>query len=143
MVAGSCRRLEELPWSARAILEDARRAILATLDEDGTPHAVPVTFAVVAGDLVTAVDYKPKSGRQLKRLKNLRANPKATAVVDRWSEEWDELGWVMLAGRARIELPGTGVAQLSERYPQYRERAPAGDVIVLSPERIRWWLSSE
>jgi PPOX class probable F420-dependent enzyme len=125
---------------ARGILEAARRAVLSTLDEDGTPHSVPVTFAIVAGELVTAIDHKPKSGRELKRLKNIRANPKASALVDRWSEEWDELGWVMMSGRARIELPGTGVAQLIERYPQYQERAPSGDVIVLSPERIRWWL---
>jgi PPOX class probable F420-dependent enzyme len=140
VLAGSCRRLEELPSEARDILEGARRAVLSSLDKDGTPHSVPVTFAIVAGELVTAIDHKPKSGRELKRLKNLRANPKATALVDRWSEDWDDLGWVMIAGRARIELPGTGVAQLIERYPQYQERPPSGDVIVLSPERIRWWL---
>ena len=142
VLTGSCRRLEELPSAARAIVEDARRAVLSTLDENGIPHTVPVTFAIVAGVLVTAIDHKPKSGRELKRMKNLRANPVATMLVDRWSEEWDELGWVMLSGRAHIELPGTGVAQLTERYPQYRRQAPTGDVIVFNPERIRWWLAS-
>jgi PPOX class probable F420-dependent enzyme len=142
VVAGTCRRLEELPPDARSILEDARRAALSTLDPDGVPHTVPVTFAIVAGELVTAIDHKPKTGRELRRVKNLRADPTATVMVDRWSEDWDELGWVMLSGRARVELPGTGGAQLTERYPQYREQAPGGDVIVFSPERIRWWLAS-
>lgn len=140
MSGGSCRRFEELPAEARAIVEEARRAVLSTLDEDGVPHAVPVTFAIVGGDVVSAVDHKPKSGRELKRLRNIRVNPAATVLMDRWSEDWERLGWVMIAGRARIEMPGTGVAQLVERYPQYRARHPAGEVIVLGPELIRWWL---
>ncbi len=63
-------------------LDDARRLLttvpivrLATVGEDGRPHLVPVTFAVHRGSVYTAVDHKPKSTRDLRRLANIRATP--------------------------------------------------------------------
>jgi PPOX class probable F420-dependent enzyme len=143
MPAGTCRRLEDLPPSARSILEDARRAVLATVDAGGAPHAVPITFAVVAGNIVTAVDDKPKSGRELRRLRNIRSDPAVTVLADRWSEQWEQLGWIMIVGRARIEPPGTEIEHLVARYPQYEARPPSGEVVVIAPELVRWWLYSD
>lgn len=31
------------------------------------------------------------------------------------------------------------LAALSERYPAYRDRPPAGPVLRLQPERLLWW----
>ncbi len=39
----------------------ARVARLATSDEHGAPHVVPVCFAHEGGSLYTAIDRKPKS----------------------------------------------------------------------------------
>ena len=50
---------------------DAPVAVLGTILPDGRPHLVPVTFAAAGELLVTAVDWKPKSGRKLQRITNV------------------------------------------------------------------------
>src|SRR5258707_103858 len=47
------------PW-ARALLEDARVGHLGLLDGDARPRVLPVTFALVDGEVYSAVDDKPK-----------------------------------------------------------------------------------
>ena len=142
MSSGTCRRLEELPPRALSLVQAARRAVLATLDERGSPHVVPVCFATRRGELVTAVDQKPKSReRELARVANVRRTPAATLLVDRWDEDWRQLGWVMFRGAARVDSPGSATAELLERYPQYRDDPPAGEVIALRPARVLWWLA--
>src|ERR1700748_3922228 len=75
---------------------------LGTADGEGRPHVGVVTFAV-AGDMVfTAVDQKPKSGRPLKRLRNVGENPVVTMLADHYSEDWETLWWVRADGRAAI-----------------------------------------
>jgi PPOX class probable F420-dependent enzyme len=142
MASGSCRRLSDLPPQAREVIESARRAVLATVDERGAPHAVPVSFAVLDEDLVTAVDQKPKKPGELVRVRNVRANPNVAMLFDRWDEDWERLAWVMVRGGARVEPPATGSAELSTRYPQYRDDPPRGDVIVITPVRVSWWSSA-
>ena len=139
MASGSCTDLSELPSTLRAIVDDARRAALATVDEHGHSHVVPVCFAIVGEEIVSAIDDKPKSDRELARVANVRARPRATLLFDRWNEDWTRLGWVMVAGAARMSPSGTGVEALEARYPQYQESPPRGDVIVVRPELIRWW----
>lgn len=124
------------------MLHAARRGVLTTIDRSGAPHAVPVCFAVVGRELVTAIDHKPKSARRPARLGNIERNPAAAMLFDRWDEDWHRLGWVLVRGLARVEAPGTGRAELVARYPQYAATPPAGDVIVLSPARVTWWLWS-
>ena len=41
----------------------------------GRPHVVVVTFAVEGDAIHAAVDQKPKSGANLKRLRNVGENP--------------------------------------------------------------------
>jgi len=143
MPSGSCQRVDDLPGEARAIIDDARRAFLSTVDGAGHPHCLPVCFAVKRLELVSALDYKPKSGRRLQRVRNLERDPRATLLFDAWSEDWSEVGWVMVRGGARLEDPGYGDAELGRRYPQYAARPPEGRVIVLSPKRIVWWTGRE
>ena len=65
---------------------------LGTADGQGRPHVVVVTF-VVDGDMVyTAVDQKPKSGKPLKRLRNVGDNPVVTMLADHYSEDWKRCG---------------------------------------------------
>src|SRR4051794_41056265 len=50
----------ELPGWASRLLSSARVARLGLLDDEGAPRVLPVVFAVSGGQLVTAVDHKPK-----------------------------------------------------------------------------------
>ena len=127
------------------LLGDARVARLATVTSQGTPHIVPVTFAVRDSVLYTAVDAKPKSTRALRRLDNVRRHPTVALLADHYDDDWDALWWVRADGRARViddpgELAGP-VGLLAERYPQYRDIPPAGPVIMVVIERLAGWIA--
>ncbi|MGN6205542.1 TIGR03668 family PPOX class F420-dependent oxidoreductase [Humibacter sp.] len=131
---------------ARERLASARVARLATVRPDGSPHVVPVTFAV-EGDLVyTAVDHKPKSARSLLRLENVARHPRVALLADHYSDDWDELWWVRVDGRASVVTDADEarhpIDALVERYEQYREHRPAGPVIVIRVDHWTGWASS-
>jgi len=88
--------------SERAFLADARVARLATADAAGRPHVVPVCHALDGDAVYVTIDAKPKGSRPLKRIRNLRENPAAALVADRYDEDWSRLGWVMVQGRAEV-----------------------------------------
>jgi PPOX class probable F420-dependent enzyme len=125
------------------LLEDERHAHLALLDGDGAPRVLPVTFGLVDGEVVSAVDHKPKRrpGAELARVRWLRRDPRAALGVDRYDEEWARLRWVQLLGRVAIEdgVDAAALAALQRRYPQYRERPPDGPLLRLRVERALWW----
>jgi PPOX class probable F420-dependent enzyme len=130
----------------RRRLADARVARLATVGGDGQPHVVPVTFAV-EGDLIyTAVDYKPKKSVNLRRLRNIRENPRVALLVDHYAEDWDELWWVRVDGWASVVEDELGLQDpldvLAGRYEQYRDRRPAGPVILIQADRWKGWSST-
>jgi PPOX class probable F420-dependent enzyme len=107
----------------RAFLAAQRVARLATADAAGRPHVVPICYALVRDKVYFTIDEKPKKKpARLKRLANLRANPRAALVVDRYDEDWSRLGWVMLRGAAEIIESGPehdeAQAALRARYPQ-------------------------
>lgn len=130
---------------ARRFCERSRVAHLATADAKGTPHLVPVCYAVQDDSLYISVDEKPKrTDIPLKRLRNIVENPNVAVTVDRWDEDWRRLAWVMLRGRAEILPDGDehdrAQSQLRERYPQYRtmDLAPL-PVIALRIARVLQW----
>ena len=121
-------------------VEDARVAHLATVGADGRPHVVPICFALDGDTLYTAVDEKPKSTRALKRLANIEANPHVEIVADGWDEDWSRLWWVRLSGVARVvERDERGLELLVAKYPQYRERPPAGPFVLVTIQRRSEW----
>jgi PPOX class probable F420-dependent enzyme len=129
----------------RSFLEEGRVGHLATADKEGAPHVVPVCYAVAGATLYITVDEKPKRAeRPLKRLRNIRDNPQAAFVRDRWDEDWRRLAWVMLRGPAEILDAGPehdrAQALLRARYPQYRgmNLAPL-PVIALRIARASEW----
>jgi len=131
---------------ARARLAAARVARLATADAAGRPHLVPVTFATVGDSLVTAVDHKPKRGTDLRRLRNIRAQPRVAVLADHYEEAWTALWWVRADGAARIleanaggEERAAALRALVAKYPQYRERPPAGPVIWVDVDAWSGW----
>ncbi|MBS0562863.1 MAG: TIGR03668 family PPOX class F420-dependent oxidoreductase [Proteobacteria bacterium] len=136
-----------LEGTARAFVLAQRVARLATADEAGAPHVVPVCFALDGAALYVAIDEKPKGTGPagMKRLRNIAANPRAAVVVDRYAEDWSRLAWVMLRGRAEVLAPGeaehaAALSLLRARYPQYRAmRLDDLPVIALRIARATWW----
>ena len=123
-----------------------RVARLATADASGQPHVVPIVFATDCHHLYTPLDEKPKrvEPRQLKRARNIAANPRVAVVVDDYDEDWTRLEWVLITGTAEISESGesyaAGLRLLHEKYLQYGsmslERRP---VIVVMPTRVTSW----
>ncbi|WP_217553930.1 TIGR03668 family PPOX class F420-dependent oxidoreductase [Streptomyces sp. GbtcB6] len=126
---------------ARRRFAAARVARLATVDEAGRPHLVPVVFARHGADgIVTAVDHKPKTTPRLKRLRNIAARPAVSLLVDAYDENWDRLWWVRADGDARVIPADAAVVEpLCEKYPQYRERPPGGPVVLVTVSRWTGW----
>lgn len=120
-------------------------ARLATIEESGAPHLVPFVFALdPEGDTIySEVDEKPKRTKRLKRLANIRANPRVAVLVDHYEEDWTQVWWVMMRGVGRVLEDGPererGLRLLAEKYEQYRTATDAGDVIAIDVEVWRGW----
>lgn len=126
---------------------EARVARLGTVDPDGGVHLVPFCFVIEGDVLYSAVDQKPKRSRDLRRLRNLRERPRATALIDHYEDDWSALWWLRLRGTARIleaEEPEARRARalLAEKYPQYRREPPPGPVIALDVTERRGWAAA-
>ena len=119
---------------AKQRVHDARVARLGTITPDGRPHLVPVCFALLDGVAYTAVDAKPKSTLDLRRLENIRETPATCLLVDHYDEDWTQLWWVRLDGAARVvgSAPEADRAKnaLTTKYPQYENVAIPGSVIA-------------
>ncbi len=126
-------------------LASRRVGHLATADARAMPHLVPVCFVVNEGALYITIDQKPKGDvRALKRLRNITENPVAAFIADRWDEDWNRLGWVMLRGPVEILEDGAehdrAQGLLRSRYRQYQGMDLAGlPVIAIRIERVTSW----
>lgn len=134
-------------WTARQRFSTRRVARLATVDARSRPHIVVTTFALSGTQVYLVVDEKPKTTRDLKRLRNIRANPAVSLLADHYDEDWTELWWVRADGRAEVvEAPEVAVEAidlLAERYPQYRASRPRGPVIAVTVDTWTGWASDE
>lgn len=121
-------------------------ARLATAGADGRPHVVPVCFAVDEQTLYFAVDFKPKRSTNLKRLRNIAANPAVSILVDHYEDDWNRLWWVRVDGDARVVTEKAeaqrAVRLLAARYSQYRANAPAGPVVAVAIAAMTGWSAS-
>jgi PPOX class probable F420-dependent enzyme len=120
--------------------DSARVARLATVSPDGSPHVVPVCFALDGSRLYTAIDQKPKRTRNLRRLRNIEVNPRVEVLIDHYEEDWSRLTWLRLRGRAYVvDQSERALELLCFKYPQYRERPPRGPFVVVEiDDRISW-----
>jgi PPOX class probable F420-dependent enzyme len=133
-------------------------ARLATAGPDGRPHLVPFTFALGTGTgtgtgdpgpgdyIYSAVDAKPKTTTDLRRLRNIQANPQVAVLADHYEDDWGRLWWVRADGRATIlDDPAAlalALALLADRHPQYRAEAPAGPVISIQVTHWSGWAAT-
>ncbi|GLX08388.1 TIGR03668 family PPOX class F420-dependent oxidoreductase [Microbispora sp. NBRC 16548] len=136
---------------ARELFAAAPVARLATAAVGGAPRLVPVTFAVLRDGekdtVVTAVDHKPKATTDLRRLRDIRDDPRVCLLADHYEDDWERLWWVRADGHARVVEGGDererAVAWLVRKYAQYRERPPAGPAILVRVERWSGWSYGE
>jgi len=135
---------------ARRRFMAAQVARLATVDAALRPHLVPIVFARHGGEIVTAIDHKPKRSQRVKRLRNIAAHPAVCLLVDAYGEDWDRLWWVRADGDARILPPGApeagardeytaAIEVLRQKYAPYRQQPPDGPVIAITVHRWHGW----
>ena len=132
-----------------AFVQQQRAARLATADENGDPHLVPVCYAFdgAAMRFYTPLDEKPKrvAVTSLRRVRNIEARPQIALLIDQYDDDWSHLGYVLVQGRATLieadhEAHAQALLLLRARYVRYRtmalEQLP---VIVITPESIASW----
>ncbi|PVU84374.1 TIGR03668 family PPOX class F420-dependent oxidoreductase (plasmid) [Cellulomonas sp. WB94] len=131
------------PHECRRRFGLADHAYLATVNDDASPHLVPVTFALAADTIVIAVDHKPKRTTALRRLHNIARRPAVSLLVDEYASDWARLWWARADGTAALAHDGPvrdeGIERLVARYSQYRDVRPDGAVIVVSVHRWSGW----
>ena len=127
-------------------LRSARYGHLATADAKGQPHVIPVCYVFDGEAIYSVLDAKPKSTplRQLRRVRNILANPQVCLVVDHYEEDWSRLRYVMVLGAAVLLQEGEewarAIVMLREKYPQYQVmNLDESPVIKITPVRFIPW----
>src|SRR5262245_26005988 len=137
-----------LSASVSGFLSEARVGRLGTADAAGQPHVVPICYAFDGQSLFSAIDAKPKrpGPRGLKRVQNIRENPRVSVVIDHYDEDWRRLCYVIIQGEAELLTEGADFARGAElllaKYPQYRTMGlsrEAGLMIKVKPARVTQW----
>jgi coenzyme F420-0:L-glutamate ligase / coenzyme F420-1:gamma-L-glutamate ligase len=130
------------------LVAESRVARLATLDETGYPHVVPVCYATDGRTYYSALDGKPKRlpPERLRRVRNIRANPRVALLFDHYAEDWRQLRYVMVQGRAEMLQDGPEWEAAREllvaKYPQYVTTTPLAapaPMIKITPDRVIEW----
>ena len=125
----------------RRLVAEGRVARLATADEIGAPHAMPVCYALDGETVYSVIDRKPKraGAMRLRRIRNIMANPRVTLLLDEYDEDWSRLWYVLLRGVASVVLRGPehrwALTLLRKKYPQYAAMNLEGRPVI----RARIW----
>ena len=127
-------------------LESAAFGVLGTLDPDRGTHLVPVVFAVRGDELVIPIDaVKPKRTKLLRRIDNLRADARASLLVDHRDAEWGRLWWV------QVDLEFNGNAEpisrwrsvLAGKYRQYGPAETIDSLLLFTIRSTRGWTAAQ
>lgn len=86
----------KLPAAVRRYVREAPVCRIATASPDGEPHVIPVC-PVFDGAHTLYVDVGPGSRTGT----NIRANRRATVLIDDYSDDWKELRQAVLRCRVR------------------------------------------
>jgi PPOX class probable F420-dependent enzyme len=139
----------QLSAEARALIESATVATLATLNEDGSAHLSAAWVGLDDGEIVLATIPDQR------KLRNIRRDPRValTLLSDRVNE-WGLQEYMVIEGRARITEGGAAelLQQLAYTYlgpdvvfPGMPD-PPPGYITRVSIERVRGigrWLSPD
>ncbi len=107
------------------LLGERRLGRLATVDEAGWPHVVPVGWRY--NPALGTIDVSGRNFAATKKFRNVRANPKAAFVVDDVLPPWRPRS-VMVRGHARaLEAPANAGVE------------GGGAMIRITPDKIVSW----
>lgn len=130
----------------RRFVASARVGRLATSTPDGLPHVIPVCFELMGDSIYIGLDAKPKAVDVLKlrRVRNIASNPRAALVVDRYSDDWSRLGYVLISADAALVSDdperAKAIEALRHKYAQYLTLlSDEAQVIGLRPIRVTYW----
>jgi nitroimidazol reductase NimA-like FMN-containing flavoprotein (pyridoxamine 5'-phosphate oxidase superfamily) len=132
----------KLTQKEKEFLQCMRVARVATINSNGTPHAVPVCPLIDKDKIYFGTE------RKARKVRNIEANPNVTVLFDEYSECWDFLRGVMIHGKARI-VKTAEFRRLRKRiyakYLQYESKAALGErnsvIVEIQPEsKFSWGL---
>ena len=124
---------------ARQQFAQAQVARLAAVSGDGSPHLVPMVFALDGARLIGAVDHKPKSTTDCGGwTTSPSTHSSACSSMIATTPNWKQLSWARAEGSAQM-YAAYDLTALIARYPQYREQPPDGPVIVIEVDHSSGW----
>jgi PPOX class probable F420-dependent enzyme len=116
-----------------AFLSERRRAQVGTINADGTPHLVPMSYVLIDGLLTIWTD--PRS----RKVVNLRRDPRMTCLVEDGAT-FAEMRAVQLSGQAEMTADADGSLRvglaLFERAAGYLDDDLRATVAALVSERV-------
>ena len=138
--------LAQLPTAQAELLSKTPVGRLATADANGVPHVIPVCFALMGDAIYSVLDQKPKrsSLTRLRRVRNIKANPQVSLVVDHYEENWEGLWYILVSGIAELLEEGeerpAAIQVLREKYHQYLLMdIDPNPVIKITPSNLVSW----
>jgi len=119
------------PDEQTAFLRDAKKAALATLDQDGFPHVVAMNFLARDGAILMS------SYGKAQKVLNIRRNPKVAVMVET-GRAYSELRGVMIRGNCEIieDLPSVEEAMNAIRRKASADTSAADTPITTAPKRV-------
>ena len=119
------------PDEQTAFLREAKKAALATLDQDGFPHVVAMNFLARDGAILMS------SYGKAQKVLNIRRNPKVAVMVET-GRSYSELRGVMIRGNCEIieDLPAVEEAMNAIRRKASGDAALADTPITTAPKRV-------
>lgn len=128
------------PQQLQAFLSETRLAVVATIDRDGQPHAVPTWYQYDGGEIVF------HTGLGSRKYANLRRDPRLTFCIEDRSLPYKA---VIVKGRAEMEerTDDDGTRRMAVRYlgeaigNRYADGLMGSVVAVVRvlPERVISW----
>jgi PPOX class probable F420-dependent enzyme len=125
--------LEMSEDEVQAFLQDSLRTQVGTINSDGTPHIVPMSYVMIDGLITIWTD--PRS----RKIANLRRDPRLTCLVEDGAH-FAEFRAVQLSGRAVLgedydSSVQTGLALFERANGELTDEMRA-TVAALAPQRV-------
>jgi nitroimidazol reductase NimA-like FMN-containing flavoprotein (pyridoxamine 5'-phosphate oxidase superfamily) len=133
-----------MQWSKREadFVGPQRVARLATVDQDGVPHNVPICPLLDNGKLYLGTEARAR------KVRNIKANPNVAIVFDDYTEAWGHLRGIMIQGKARV-LASREFRRLRKKlylkYLLYEDSAPLREaecaiIEIVPTKKFSWGL---
>ncbi len=111
-------QIQLTPEEQRAYLAEARTMTLCTIDKNGYPHAVAMSYMVKDGCIYMT------SFRKAQKVVNARRNPKVTVMLES-GDTYDQLKGLMIRGTCEVIDAPEAVWNVMREIRRFRGGEPA------------------